>query len=312
LITEAFTLGPPGPILTNLAGLDMAENSGNNPTLPFVLQRFTVPAVGAPDPKSDYTECNAALAGTGSFLGACPEGARLHLRDDFSSIVPVDGANVIVVGGPRANQVANLANDFLSVIFRGTETATGVTPTTDLYSPGAWDALSSTGSVFSPAESECMAAAPNTNPQTAPVGACTFPIVGNAVVSTYMDVDGTVFLVVYGGNAQDTFWAAQYALQYAATLGFLGGPAFANGESNAASTGMAGNVYCGGLTPATSDYTSNGQVCISGPPGTGAAGLYAGTTSVIFNIDYTNPHPPSITIFKELDTISEVFPEQDA
>jgi len=288
MVTEA--LAAPSAALTLLAGQDMKDQSagGVNPTIPFVLQRFTA---ASPDVKADYTECNSAVAGVGSFLGACPEGARLHLRDDFSTVVPVDGANILVVGGPNANQVANLANDYLSVVFYGGA----------WYSTGAWDSLSTTGKVFSPAEMECNPTA--TTNMNLPAGACTFGLAGSALISTYMDVDGTVFFIAYGGNAQDTFWITQYGLQYITSVGIQGGPAFANGESNAASTGMAGNVYCG--TTAT-DYSTNGQVCIDGLP------LTAGVTSVIFNIDYTSPHPPSITVFKELNTISEVFPEQDA
>lgn len=253
MVTEAQAFNPLERVATTLAGLDMADQSGVNPTIPFVLTRFTTPASPPSDPQSDYTECAAAAAGVGSFLGACPEGARLHLRNDFSTMLPIDGANIITVGGPNANQVTNLANDFLSIVYRH---GPG-----DLFSDGAWDELSTTGNVFSPAQMNCT---PTTS------GACTFPVVGSGVISTYMDVDGTVYAVIYGGNAQDTFWTAQYMLQVI-TTGITGGPE---------------GVYAG-------------------------TQVFAGTTSILLTINYESPHPPSITVFKELNTISEVFPEQD-
>ncbi|HXZ89525.1 MAG TPA: hypothetical protein VEG61_00555, partial [Candidatus Dormibacteraeota bacterium] len=270
LITEALA----GTFhVTRESALDTADT--NNPTIPFLLTNFgtTSPAC----PNNPYAE-DSPLA-ISSFGSTAFEGCRARLRDDFSTIIPIDGSNILVVGGPLANGVTNLANDFLSAIFRP--------QANDLYSTGAWDQLSSTGVVFAENERRCTPtpslAALGVPSQT--TGACTFgsglsPILnGFGVVSTYMDVDGTVYWVLYGGTAQDVFWLANFALQYV--------------QTNGLKAGTVGLWTFGGLTP----Y--------------GWHDVWAGSNSVIFQIDYTSNHPPQITFFKQLDTISEVFPEQD-
>jgi hypothetical protein len=257
-------------------GLDLADQTGASPTIPFVLQRFVVVPSGTADPVTDYQECASAPAGLGSFLGPCPEGARLHLRDDFSTVVPVDGSDILSIGGTRANQVTNLANDFLSATF--------LPASTSLYAPGAWDSLSPTGAVFSPAEQDCSPspAAPN----GAPTGPCTFPVVGAGVISTYMDVDGTVYGVIYGGNAQDTFWTSEFLLSLATS--YPSYPNLAIGFEITGGPGFAAGVFPYPLTE-----------------------IVPGVTTVLLSINYMSPHPPDITVFKELNTISEIFPEQD-
>jgi len=113
-----------------------------------------------------YTECN----------DHCEEGERAHLRDDFSSIMPVDSSNIILVGGPLASLSMEMANDWGSAIYRNGPQ--------DFYSPGQWDSMIKT-----------------------------FPKNGYAIIGTYMDVDGTVYLYIYGGTGEDTYWAT-YWFQY--------------------------------------------------------------------------------------------------
>jgi hypothetical protein len=194
-----------------MAGLD--KKNDYFPTVPFVQQYYD---------QGGYRYWKEAY-------GHSEEGGRAHVRDDFSSMMPIDSSNMILVGGPAASLTAEMVNDWGSLIARG------LVGPNDFYSPGQWDSTINT-----------------------------HPTVGMAVVGTYMDVDGTVYFYIYGGDGQDTFWATQWFLAGQPTPGIV----YLQGENH-------------------------------------------GVTSLLLNIDYSLPHPPSITIVKRLNTISEKNPEQD-
>jgi hypothetical protein len=200
-----------------MAGLDK-QNTQYSPTVPYIQWWYEDSYYRY------YREC--ALPNE--------EGCRAHLRDDFSTIMPIDSSNIILVGGPIASLSMEMANDWGSLIYRDKHT--------DFYSPGQWDSTIHT-----------------------------FARDGSAVIGTYMDVDGTVYFYIYGGDAQDTFWATHWFLGQSFTYNNI--------------------PYPNGITYLQTENH--------------------GVTSLLLNIDYTYPHPPSITIVKRLNTISQKNPEQD-
>jgi hypothetical protein len=151
-VTEAFDSIK--NIDVKMAGLDMYNSLF--PTVPYIQEHFGGGYYTKDEFKEGYIHNE--------------EGNRAHLRDDYSSIMPIDSSNIILVGGPLANLGMEMANDWGSAIYRGTSE--------DFYSPGQWDSMINT-----------------------------FPKNGYAVIGTYMDVDGTVYFYIYGGTGEDTFWA---------------------------------------------------------------------------------------------------------
>jgi hypothetical protein len=253
-------------------GFDM--QSPTFPTVPFVLEYFGSPG-GSTRP--NYTECKPSTVPS---CTASPDGTtgtlqngdtlfelpRAHLRDDWSSIIPVDSSDIILVGGPLANAATQMANDWTSTIYRGLSKQNAVN---DFWGPGLWDGI---------------------------YGHEHFPGSGYATISTYMDIDGTVYFIVYGNTGQDTYWATWLLLHD-------------NG-------GTTYNNLCNGPQTAAGTATQNPWE-LGSPVGPGC-GLIPmqhenpGVTSWIIHIDYTGePHIPTFQIEKRLNTFSEKQPEQD-
>ncbi len=178
-----------GATLRN-SGLDMQDTT-YGPNAPSVLsaQRPTLlPA------RTGYRDANVAFN-----LG------RLGFKDDWSCHVnintgdemqglPISSSNIITVGGPVANAVTEYTNDF-----------------TDAFATlGGWTGSGAPGSVIY--STSCWSK--NTYVPTMVGGVET---VGYGMISTFQDLNGTTFLVVYGYTGQDTYYTC-WALQHSDVL----------------------------------------------------------------------------------------------
>jgi hypothetical protein len=120
-------------------------------------------------------------------------GQRLALKDDWCTTWPVASSNIISVGGPLANQVTEYFNSFTNAYY----SEPWFTP----YTPfkGTIAALS------------CWSK--NTYSNTGILNGT-----GYATIGTYLDINGTVGLVIYGLDARDTFYASKYFRDYFITI----------------------------------------------------------------------------------------------
>jgi hypothetical protein len=131
---------------------------------------------------------------------------RLGFKDDWSCHVnsegtelqglPISSSNIITVGGPAANAVTEYTNDF-----------------TDAFAtlPGWTGSGATTGVIYSTACWSKNTYAPEYDAET---GAQT---VGYGIISTFQDLNGTTFLVVYGYTGQDTYYTC-WALTHSDVL----------------------------------------------------------------------------------------------
>lgn len=124
------------------------------------------------------------------------EGARFddreHLKDDWSWTIPIASSDIIGVGGPIANTVAEYFNEFSPVIYRGMPWFKGGTmkdlhPVSDWWSNKGDDVTLSDYNVA--------------NAVKGPLG--------YAVITAYKDINGTTGFMVWGLTGNDTFWASQ-------------------------------------------------------------------------------------------------------
>lgn len=167
-----------GAELRNSA-LDM-QDTRYGPDAPSILsaQRTTL----LPD-RTGYRDANI-----GYNLG------RLGLKDDWSCHVnsegtelqglPISSSNIITVGGPAANAATEYTNDFTDAFatlggWTGPAGTAGV-----IYSIPCWSK-----NTYAPEYDE-------TGKQT----------VGYGIISTFQDLNGTTFLVLYGYTGQDTYY----------------------------------------------------------------------------------------------------------
>jgi hypothetical protein len=112
-------------------------------------------------------------------------GQRLTLMDDWCTKWAVTSSNIISVGGPLANQMTEYFNSFTDAYY----SEPWFTP----YTPfkGTLAALS------------CWSKKAYSNNAT-------LNGTGYATIGTYLDINGTVGLAIYGLDARDTFYASQY------------------------------------------------------------------------------------------------------
>jgi hypothetical protein len=137
--------------------------------------------MGSGDTWTDYLKTGA---------GTDPGNYRAYLRDDWcrqgtsaNDEVPVASSNMIGVGGPLANLLAYYANDFTAAIF-GLGDFTNYT---------AWKNKIAPVSCWNHAQGYT-----DTN------------TVGYAVISTYLDLNGTVVFLVWGNWGRDTFYVSRW------------------------------------------------------------------------------------------------------
>jgi hypothetical protein len=301
----------------NFAALDMQKNTAGFSTLPFLLNPGNLyPGFGVDCPFTSTTPAPASTYNSGH-VGASfrtdyaegvfadqnavappfadptglSEGCRRHLRDDYSSLLPVDSSNIITIGGPDVNGVTDLANDLGSAITR--------LATQDLWGPGMWNGIPNvvnSGKGFS------------------------LPYAGHAVIETVMDIDGTFYFIVHGGSAQDTYWASWLLLHDNGGLLFDSSLA---GFSPGSKVSLS-NLCNGPQGPPTTNSETTGNIppkqtnWESGSPAGKGCGLVPmehenpGVTAWIISINYNQlTHIPTFFLEKRLNTFSEKQPQQD-
>lgn len=138
--------------------------------MPFIMSKF-----GAGTSTADYKDA----------LG------RAALNDDWCTYWPVASSNMIGVGGPLANMLAYYANDFTTAMY-GLSPYAGTGPYAGMIVPvtcwdKAWPTTDGLYRLYSSSNST-----------------------GYAVISTYLDINGTELFMVWGGWGRDTFYAAQW------------------------------------------------------------------------------------------------------
>jgi hypothetical protein len=138
--------------------------------MPFVMSKF-----GAGTTTTDYKDA----------LG------RAALNDDWCTYWPVASSNMIGVGGPLANMLAYYANDFTTAMY-GLSPYAGTGPYAGKIVPvtcwdKAWPTTDGMYRLYSSSNST-----------------------GYAVISTYLDINGTELFMVWGDWGRDTYYASQW------------------------------------------------------------------------------------------------------
>jgi hypothetical protein len=149
------------------AGFDMMFQEYAATSIPYLLNKFSGTATGWPPNYKDSIY-------------------RIALRDDWCTTWPIASSNIIAVGGPLANHIAEYFNDFTDAFYGLNTTEAPFTP----YSP--WVSK--------------IIGLPCWSKDTYGASAS----VGYAVISTYKDINGTVGFLVWGISARDTFYASKF------------------------------------------------------------------------------------------------------
>lgn len=153
-----------------IAAADMYDPAVAN-QMPYVMSK-----IGAGTSWSDY------------YYG--PTDLRTALKDDWCTTWPISSANLIGSGGPLANMLAYYGNDFMTAFYGLNTPAQQFTPYAKWQNAivplSCWNA-SNTGYVNS-ADNK----------------------IGYAVVSTYMDINGTEMLLLWGNWGRDTYYIAKW------------------------------------------------------------------------------------------------------
>jgi len=165
-------------ILIQWNGLDMRHIDLN---VPFVLQNFSSPATG---PRANYRYTSTDL--------------RTAFRDDWSRSVAIASSNIIAVGGPGANLVAEYFNEFSPIIL---SSWTGMMVTNAEAYMGT--IVTATGRHFSFGGPFMFVNPPHWR------AGFTTQTVDDGVVFVFKDLNGTVGLVIYGISGQTTWAIAQ-------------------------------------------------------------------------------------------------------
>jgi len=138
--------------------------------IPFVMSKF-----GAGDTMADYKDS----------LG------RAGLADDWCTFWPVASSNMIASGGPLANMLAYYANDFTDAFYGIPAYSFGSAYSGMVVPITCWDrAWPTTDGLY-----HAYASSSST---------------GYAVISTYLDINGTVIFEVWGHWGRDTYYASQW------------------------------------------------------------------------------------------------------
>jgi len=144
-----------------LSGLDVQDIAWG-PDVPFLLSNMTYRGTGR-NPAIGYYDS----------IG------RLALKDDWCTTWPIASSNIIVVGGPPANILAEYFNEFTDAFI------TKGWPIDAIYALPCWSK--------------------NYYLWASPTGT-----EGHAIISTYKDLNGTVGLIIYGWTGQDTYYACKW------------------------------------------------------------------------------------------------------
>jgi hypothetical protein len=145
-----------------------------NDTLLANMIPFVMSKFGTGDTKADYKDT----------IG------RAGLKDDWCTFWPVASSNMISSGGPLANMLAYYANDFTDA-FYGLPAYSGTAYSGNVVPITCWDrAWPTTDGLYRTYASNSSA--------------------GYAVISTYLDINGTVIFEVWGHWGRDTYYATQW------------------------------------------------------------------------------------------------------
>lgn len=164
-----------------MSGLDM-QDTNFGPVTPYILSPMKPSLLPA---RTGYRDDSIAF-----------NKGRIGLQDDWSCHVnaddewlygiPISSSNIITVGGPLANLATEYTNDFTDALFTYPGwTGTGL-PQNDIFGVACWNKT-----VYKPLYD-------GTGKET----------VGYGVISTFRDLNGTVWLVIYGYSGQDTYYTA--------------------------------------------------------------------------------------------------------
>jgi hypothetical protein len=176
MVTEAFDSLK--HVSIGLAGEDMFGASFDV-QVPSVMAKF-----GAGTAVADYKD--AAAVGN-------EVGFRAALVDDWCTYWPVTTSNMIAAGGPLANVLAYYSNDFTSAFYGTGQFTAGSAYTGVLTGIPCWNrAWPQNGGLYNTYSS------------------FTSSSVGYAVISTYIDLNGTEVFVIYGHFGRDTYYATQW------------------------------------------------------------------------------------------------------
>jgi len=212
-------------IQVGIAGTDLYGDEMAT-QIPYVMNKFST-ATFAEATKEDYKD----------------DILRAALKDDWCTYWPVASSNMIGTGGPVASLFAYYANDFTTA-FYGLNEFAGAAYANTITGISCWNRnWYGTGyNVYS---------------------SYTDSDIGYAVITTTMDINGTIIFEVWGHWGRDTYYATMWL----------------HGDE------------ARGLAP--------GIVQLQSAP--------KGVTSIILEIDYTDPMHPTYTIPEVLGTISETL-----
>jgi hypothetical protein len=160
-------------ITIGLAGADMWDIDITM-QMPSIMYQF-----GVGDTKEDYKDV----------IG------RAALTDNWCTYWPITSSNIIGIGGPVANMLSYYSNDFTDAIYGMPE-----------YSVGSPYSGMITGLACWQRYWDDIADGPHWNVYSS----YDDPDVGYAVISTYIDKNGTEVLVVWGHFGRDTYYATQW------------------------------------------------------------------------------------------------------
>jgi hypothetical protein len=192
-----------------LSGLDMQDDDFG-PTVPWVLREFWGKTW---DMWWDYTyvEMNERVALKDDWCQPPFEDVKAYY--DYQGTLPtiypyaISSANIIVVGGPYANKVAWYFNDFTDAfVFSNYEAG--------YYAPGCWSRVTqptvSSVDIWTPMGDVMGDEWPADELWYS--STTTDDCRGQAIVSTYKDLNETIGFIVYGLQGEDTYYAC-YALR---------------------------------------------------------------------------------------------------
>jgi hypothetical protein len=231
MVTEAFAYAY---IDYGIAGADMWNPTVAN-QMPSIMSKTPAPPFGTGDTKADYKDS----------LG------RAALVDDWCTSWPVTSSNIIGVGGPLANVLAYYTNDLTTAMYGLPQYAGGsvysgaIVPVTcwnrgwPIPNAGVW------------------------NTYTNPID----DSVGYAVISSTIDINGTLVFMVWGNYGRDTYYASAWMHGY--------------------------------------QYNINGALKTFAPGLLTLKELQHGVNSIVLKISYTDPKHPTFSIVESLGTISE-------
>ena len=176
--------------MVQLTGSEM-QNTAFGPLAPYILDPLRTALL--PD-RRGYRDAEISF-----------NHGRLALKDDWSCHkdeagdwlygVPISSANIITVGGAFANLATEYTNDFTDALFTLPGWTGAGLPTMNIFATSCWSKNVYTAQ-FDEAEQQTL---------------------GYGVISTFRDINGTTWFVVYGYTGQDTYYTA-WALMHSDVL----------------------------------------------------------------------------------------------